>query len=97
MMKAGEPGVKLPVSPGPKSAGPPVQPRVQLSQRDARGDEIILQSRQGFEPKSKVPHELHSAYLDPGPWARLHCSFQHEVGPSRAPGWPRVALKARDG
>ena len=70
MMKAGKPGVKLPVSSGPKSVARPRHPRAQLSQRMAYGDKIILQSRQGYEPNSKVPHPLHSAYLRIGPWAR---------------------------
>ena len=60
-MKAKEPGFELSVSSGPKSAGPPGQPRIQMSQRGARGDEIFVQSRQSFEPKSKAPHVRHSA------------------------------------
>ena len=64
-MKAGEPGVKLRVGSGPKSVGPPGQARAQLSQRDARGEEIMSQRRQGRDPKSKVQHTLHSAFAAP--------------------------------
>ena len=56
--KAGEPGIVLWMSAGPR---PPVQPLAQLSHRVARGEETVLQARQRRDPDLKVSHPLHRA------------------------------------
>ena len=81
MANAGEPGVTLPVSAGPKSDYWPKNPSAQLAQREARIGDTIPQSRQSLEPNSKVPHVLHRAYLRLGPWSRAQRAFQQETAP----------------
>ena len=81
-----EPGVKLGVSSGPKSAGPPRHRRAQLSQRVARGEGAILQRRKGFDPNSEVQNAPHNAFLESGSWTRSRCSFHQGVRPVEAPG-----------
>ena len=63
MTNAGDPGVAVSVSAGPKSEAAPGHPRPRLSQNWDSGRDTILQSLHGFAPGAKTPHQLHTAYM----------------------------------
>ena len=70
-MKAGEPGVVLSASSGPRSVALLGHPLPELSQREAPG----------LDTNSEVPHHLHSEYLRAASCRRSQRTFQQRTAP----------------